>query len=88
MSFAILEALANALPVVATEVGGNRDLVELGGNCGYVVDFGDTEGFANGIKALLEDDSKRLEFSRTAKQKAESVFDLNKLLDDVYKTYS
>lgn len=88
MSFAILEALANALPVVATEVGGNRDLVELGGECGYVVDFGDTEGFANAVKTLLEDDGKRLEFSRSAREKAESVFDMNNLLEDVYKAYS
>lgn len=88
MSFAILEALANALPIVATDVGGNRDLVNIQQSCGYLVNFGDTVNFSNRIKDLLEDDKLRTEFSAAAKKKAQSVFDLNKLLEDVYKTYN
>ncbi len=87
MSFAILEALANALPVVATDVGGNADLVNLGGSCGNIVDFGNTEAFSDALKAILEDDELRAEYSQKAKEKATSIFDLAKLLDDVYETY-
>ena len=87
MSFAILEALAASLPVIATDVGGNSDLVHLGGTCGEIIPFGDAEGYAEAIVRLLEDDGLREACSRTALHKATSVFDLHQLLDAVYQTY-
>lgn len=87
MSFAILEALGAGLSVVATDVGGNSDLVHLGGKAGEILPFGDTEGFANAIVALLENDALRAQYSAAARHKATHEFDLHKLLDDVYQTY-
>ena len=87
MSFAILEALGASLPVVATDVGGNSDLVHLGGKCGEILPFGDTEGYAGAIVRLLEDDALRREYSRAAYSKATHEFDLHRLLDAVYQTY-
>lgn len=87
MSFAILEALGAALPVVATDVGGNSDLVHLGGRCGEVLAFGDTEGYAGAIVRLLEDDALRARYSSAARSKATHEFDLHRLLDAVYQTY-
>lgn len=87
MSFAILEALGASLPVVATDVGGNSDLVHLGGKCGEILPFGDTEGYAKAIVRLLEDDALRAEYSRAAYAKATREFDLHRLLDAVYQTY-
>ena len=37
MSFAVLEAMNAALPLVVTDVGGNRDLAETNIQCGFVV---------------------------------------------------
>lgn len=87
MSFAILEALGAALPVVATNVGGNADLVHLGGTCGAILPFGDTEAYAGAIVQLLEDDALRTQYSAAARQKATCEFDLHRLLDAVYRTY-
>ena len=87
MSFAILEALGAGLPVVATDVGGNSDLVHLGGTCGAIIPYGDTQGYAQAIINLLENDALRGEYSRTAYHKATHEFDLHQLLDAVYQTY-
>ena len=87
MSFAILEALGASLPVVATDVGGNADLVHLGGTCGAIVPYGNTEGYAQAITKILEDDALREAYSRTAYRKATHEFDLHQLLDAVYDTY-
>lgn len=87
MSFAILEALGAGLPVVATDVGGNSDLVHLGGKCGEILPYGDVEGYAGAIVRLLEDDELRQTYSRAARSKATHEFDLRNLLDAVYQTY-
>lgn len=87
MSFAILEALGAGLPVVATDVGGNSDLVHLGGKCGEILAYGDVEGYAAAIVKLLENDALRAEYSRAARHKATHEFDLHRLLDAVYQTY-
>lgn len=88
LSFAILEAMNAGLPVVATNVGGNADLV-LGHDltCGYITEFGDISGFAEAIRDLLENGQKRTTYSETAREKIRRVFDLNNLIEDVYKTY-
>ena len=48
ISNTILEAMATGLPVVATRVGGNTELVE-GGVSGRLVAHGDTEAFVAAI---------------------------------------
>lgn len=87
MSFAILEALGAGLPLVVTDVGGNRDLCMLGGCCGIVTGYGDVPAFGSAIRRLLEDDGLRREYSAAAKHKAANEFSLHRLLDAVYETY-
>jgi glycosyltransferase involved in cell wall biosynthesis len=53
-SNAILEAMAAGLPVIATDIPGNRDLV-VPRETGYLVTVGDSAGFAKWTNALLED---------------------------------
>ena len=88
MSFAILEAMNAGLPLVVTDVGGNRDLAETYLRCGEVFDFGDTAGFAGSVKELMDDPEKKKTYSDAAVEKIEKYFDLNKLALDVYNTYN
>ncbi len=53
-SIALLEACAAALPIVATRVGGNAEIVRDGVN-GYLVDAGDPDAFAERLERLLVD---------------------------------
>lgn len=87
MSFAILEALGAGLPVVATDVGGNRDLVHLGGKAGEILPYSDTNGYANAIVSLLENSELRTHYSAAARRKATHEFDLSHLLDEVCAVY-
>ena len=87
MSFAILEAMASRLPVVATDVGGNRTLVELDGQAGFIVPYGDVEGYSDAIRTLLEDAGLRQRLGESARQKTMGVFSLNYLLDRTFETY-
>jgi glycosyltransferase involved in cell wall biosynthesis len=50
LPMAILEAMAEARPVVATGVGGVPDVLR---GCGIVVPSGDIEGLATGVTTLL-----------------------------------
>jgi glycosyltransferase involved in cell wall biosynthesis len=53
-SMALLEACASGLPIVATDVGGNREIVADGGN-GLLVPAARPEALADALAALLRD---------------------------------
>jgi len=56
MPLTVLEAMASALPVVATPVGGTPELVK-DKECGYLVPVGDSSALANASISLLNDRS-------------------------------
>jgi len=61
----LLEAMASALPIVATDVPGNRELVENGAN-GTKAPLGDAEAIARAIESLLSDPDRYERLSRGA----------------------
>ena len=87
MSFAILEAMNAGVPLVVTDVGGNRDLAETHTVCGKVLSFGDSDGFSDAMLELMENDALRAEYSANALKKVSEEFDLRKLALDVFETY-
>lgn len=87
LSFAILEALDNSLPVVATNVGGNGDILSKEHNCGTLVEYGDTTGMAKAINEFMENREKYEQCSANAKKTVCEVFNLDNLLEETYKMY-
>lgn len=87
MSFAILEAMNAGVPLIVTDVGGNRDLAETHTVCGRVLKFGDSDGFSDAMLELMENDTLRAEYSANALNKVSEEFDLRKLALDVFETY-
>lgn len=65
---AVMEAMAAGLPVVASWIRGNVDLIENGGN-GFLCDPNDAEDFANKIRILLDNPDLAKEFSDKSKEK-------------------
>lgn len=58
LSLALLEAMANKLPIVATNVGGNPEVV-IDGKTGILVPSGDIFSLVMAITELIKDENKR-----------------------------
>ena len=87
LSFAILEALDASLPVIATKVGGNGDILSPENDCGILVEYGNTEEMSDAIKLIMDDEALREKYSKNAVKAINEVFNLDKLLKDTYKLY-
>jgi sugar transferase (PEP-CTERM/EpsH1 system associated) len=76
ISNTVLEAMATGLPIVATRVGGNRELIEEGVN-GCLVPKGDHVALASALGAYLGDDTLRMLHAKSSRQRAVEVFNLD-----------
>lgn len=85
LSVALMEAMANGLPVVCSNVRGNSDLIE-DGKGGYLIEPVDVEGFAKYIKELIEDSRLRSEFGDFNHKKIEnySIENVLKEMEEIY----
>lgn len=70
---AILEAMANALPVIATRHAGIPEAV-LEGSTGYLVEEGDTEGMSERILALARNLTLRRQMGHSGWERAREVY--------------
>jgi glycosyltransferase involved in cell wall biosynthesis len=75
LSNAILEAQACGLPVVATRVGGNPELV--GAECGELVPGGAPDQLAEAMLGLLRDPGKRARLGQQARQRTKRSHSLD-----------
>jgi glycosyltransferase involved in cell wall biosynthesis len=86
ISNSILEAMFCALPVVATDVGGNPETV-VHGRTGTIVPPGDPAAMADAVVALLDDPARRREMGREAQQRARTSFGLKGMLQATQELY-
>jgi glycosyltransferase involved in cell wall biosynthesis len=70
----IVEAMSCGLPVVATAVGGNVDLVA-DGSTGFIVAEKDVQTMAQSMARLAESERLRYEFGARARDRAVAFFD-------------
>lgn len=77
----VLEAFSAGLPVVASNVTGNSDLVEPGVN-GVLVEPRDADGLATALGSLLEDTSARQDFAAAARETAVQSFAVDKVVEE------
>lgn len=83
MSNTILEAMASRLPVVATAVGGNPELVR-DGRTGYLVPPGDPASMADRLERLLGDPNLSAEMGREARR----IVETHHSLDGMIRAYA
>jgi sugar transferase (PEP-CTERM/EpsH1 system associated) len=79
ISNTILEAMATGLPVVATRVGGNEELVE-DGVTGTLVPPRDPEALANALARYVQDDALRRDRGGAGRVRAEREFALEAMV--------
>jgi glycosyltransferase involved in cell wall biosynthesis len=88
ISNTVLEAMASGLPVVATRVGGNPELVEHG-RTGQLIASRDVPGLTSALEAYLNDSSLQQEHGRAGRARAVEHFSLDRMAQqyaDLYRS--
>ncbi len=86
ISNTIMEAMASGVPVVATDVGGNSELV-VPGETGTLVSPGDPEAMAKAIAAYGAEPGRRQREAAAARLRAERVFSLPTMVAKYTQVY-
>lgn len=86
ISNTILEAMASGLPVVATAVGGNRELV-VSGETGALVPAQDAGDLAAAIERYIESPALRLRHGAAGRKRAIEAFDLARMVSRYEAAY-
>ncbi|MES2366229.1 MAG: TIGR03088 family PEP-CTERM/XrtA system glycosyltransferase [Pseudomonadota bacterium] len=86
ISNTILEAQASGLPVIATAVGGNVELVQTGSN-GALVNVGDVEMMARALLSYFDDPALMARQGHAARQRIERQFSLESMTQAYEEVY-
>ncbi len=82
----VLESMAAGCPLVVTDVGGNRELIE-SGVTGYLVPPRDAEGIARHVLELLRDPDLRRRMGEAGRARVRSRFTAERMVDDTVTFY-
>ena len=74
LGIALVEAMASGVPVVATDVGACREVLD-GGSCGLLVKPGDPEALADAIGELIGQPERAADRAQRARARVEDVYD-------------
>ncbi|CAL95890.1 TIGR03088 family PEP-CTERM/XrtA system glycosyltransferase [Azoarcus olearius] len=86
ISNTILEAMACGLPVLATDVGGNAELVAAG-DTGGLVPPADSQAMATALIAYLRHPALRQRHGEAGRRRAEAVFSLDGMINRYHALY-
>ena len=84
MPLSILEAMAAGLPIISTDVGGVRDVVNQNG---ILIADNDIQGLLNAITAIIElDENERVVYSKKSIELVQD-YSSKKMANEYYKIY-
>jgi glycosyltransferase involved in cell wall biosynthesis len=86
MSNTMLEALASGLPIIATNTGGTKELVEDGKN-GFIIKMKDAKDIAEKINLILNNKDLQSKMSTESRKIAEDL-SWKKVAEEYYKLYN
>ena len=85
ISNTVLEAMASGLPVIASDVGGNPELVDAGVT-GFLVPPADTEAWADAMRRLATGDAAA-RMGQAARLRVEQEFSLDRMVGQYQALY-
>jgi glycosyltransferase involved in cell wall biosynthesis len=86
ISLTILEAMAAALPVVATRVGGTPEVV-IDGETGRLVSARSVDEMAAAILALAESPARARDMGAAGRTRVERAFNIDRMVEDYAREY-
>lgn len=87
LSLSLIEGMFLGKPSVSTASGGPEEVIE-NGKTGIIVYKKDPAEFAKALLSLAEDREKREEFSKNAVIRAQALFSVGKMADELDKIYN
>jgi sugar transferase (PEP-CTERM/EpsH1 system associated) len=87
VSNTILEAMASGLPVVATSVGANAELVADGGT-GSIVPRADPAALSRAIERYVDDEALARSHGAASRARAEQRFSLERMVERYHRLYA
>jgi glycosyltransferase involved in cell wall biosynthesis len=82
----VLEAMANGLCVIATDVGGIPDLIDE--NCGILLSPGDVDGLAGALRDVVADSALRVRLGSAGLARVREEFEVDVIwrrYDELYR---
>ncbi|WP_296443079.1 TIGR03088 family PEP-CTERM/XrtA system glycosyltransferase [Rhodoferax sp. UBA5149] len=86
ISNTILEAMASGLPVVATAVGGNADLV-MQGHTGYIVPPANPQAMAHQLVELASNPERAGKMGQVGRQRVQAIFSMQAMVSTYQSVY-
>jgi len=83
----ILEAMANGLPVIASDIGGISQVIEDGGD-GLLVKPGDVSELISAIRILKDNEDMRIQLSNAARKTIEDKYSKERMVDETLAVFS
>ena len=83
---AIIEAMVAGKPVIATDVGGNPELVE-DSETGYLVPSQNSQALADRLISLLMNRDRALQFGKVGQLRAQGQFSLRTMVREYQAIY-
>jgi glycosyltransferase involved in cell wall biosynthesis len=87
MPRAAMEAAAMGLPIIATDIRGNRQVVA-DGVTGDLVPVRDPAALARSVAALVDDEDRRRRYAAAARTRATTEFDQQRVVDRTLAAYA
>ncbi len=87
LSFLIIEAMAAGLPIVATDMYGNSDIVNDKTGCGLLVEYNNPDSMAVALKCMMEDPVFLAESRQNSLKAVDQFFEIHKWADATYGVY-
>jgi len=87
LSFLIIEAMAAGLPVIATNIAGNPDIVNDESGCGLLVEYDNPDSMAGAMKVMLEEPDFLVQCRERAKRTVEEKFEVRKMAAATFQVY-
>ena len=87
LSFLIIEAMAAGLPVIATDMGGNRDIVNPEAGCGLLVEYNNPDSMASAMRRMMEEPGLLASCREGALRTIEEKFNVHKMVKVTANVY-